>query len=82
MRQEILAMENPSLVCVDDWHQDFVEAVFKRLFASTMEQFSTPNGASYSEENLAYLREYQKKTMEVVAIKARKRRREIQPGER
>ncbi|KAF8436702.1 hypothetical protein BGX38DRAFT_1145371 [Terfezia claveryi] len=74
MRQEILALENPSLVCVDDWHQDFVEAVFKRLFdSSTTKQFSIPNGANYSEKKVAYLREYQKETMEVVAIKNRKR---------
>jgi len=76
MRQEILAMEYPaesSLVYVDDWHQEFVEVVFQRLFDSIKEDFSTPNGVGYSEKQMAYLREYQKNTMKVVAIRARRR---------
>lgn len=77
IRQEILAMEDPvELVCVDDWHRDFVEAVFQRLFDSTKAHFSTSGAAGaagYSEKQMAYLREYQKNTMKVVAIKNRRR---------
>ncbi|KAF8417868.1 hypothetical protein EV426DRAFT_681750 [Tirmania nivea] len=76
MRQEILAMEDPAeseMVCLDDWHRDFVEAVFQRLFESAKEHLSTSNGVGYSEKQVAYLREYQKDTMKIVAIKTRKR---------
>ena len=76
MRQEIMVMENPTesgMLCLDDWHRDFVEAVFKRLFDSTKEHFSTPNGASYSEKQVAYLREYQRDMMKLVVIKNRRR---------
>ena len=76
MRQEILAMESPEesrMVFLDDWHREFVEAVFQRLFDSTKEHFSAPSGADNGEKQAAYLREYQKDTMKIVATKTRKR---------
>jgi len=68
-------MEDPAesrMVCLDDWHRDFVEAVFQRLLDSTKEHCPTPSGGDYREKQVAYLREYQKDTMKIVAIKTRK----------